>query len=296
MDEQLRSIGGQAKYLIDIVIRHPGWIYQGVFIDICTDSRSDKRTELQRMLTECRAGLIDMVLVRTVSGLGRNTLDTLNIIRELKDLGIEVLFADDSISTMAVEGELLLTLLAAFAQEDNRNRRMNVLWGVQKRLKDGTSVLYKRKCYGYDTGKEGEMTINEEAARVVRFLYKSYLAGNSICYIQKQLEEKGIPSPLGSARRALRSIDSLLSNEKYYGAVCVGKSYLPDIPGAKPVKNNGERELYWWHDHHEAIISKEEFVAVQEEKKRRSSYEHDENGERRRKSNRYISINTDVEF
>lgn len=149
MDEQLRSIGGQPKYLIDMVIRHSGWIYQGVFIDICTGSRADKRTELQRMLTECRVGLIDMVLVRTVSRLGRNTLDTLNIIRELKDLGIEVLFADDRISTMAVEGELLLTLLAAFAQEDNRNRRMNVLWGVQKCLKDGTSVLYKRKCYGY---------------------------------------------------------------------------------------------------------------------------------------------------
>ena len=105
-----------------------------------------------------------------------------------------------------------------------------------------------------------------------------------------------MPFPLDSARWALRSIDGLLSNEKYYGAVCVGKSYLPDIPGAKPIKNNGERELYWWHDHHEAIISKEEFVAVQEEKKRRSSYEHDENGERRRKSNRYISTNRDVEF
>ena len=113
IEEQLYSVGSQAKYLVDMTVHHPGWCFQGIYIDICSGSRADNRTGLQNMLADARLHLIDIVLVRTVSRLGRDTLDMLKIARELKGLGIEIIFADDHLSTMSTNGEFLLTIMSA---------------------------------------------------------------------------------------------------------------------------------------------------------------------------------------
>ena len=140
------------------------------------------------------------------------------------------------------------------------------------------------------------MVIYEPEARIVRWIYKSYLSGNSRSLIQKQLLKAGVPSPSGKAKWCNHSIMNVLTNEKYYGAVCVYKSFLHDLYDGTQPDNLGDHELVWWFDHHEPIVSKEDFMAVLAEKKRRCNYEIDEDGNRRRKKTRYQSTNAVVEF
>ena len=289
IDVQIRSVGAQAKYLIDIAVRHKGWSYEGVYIDICSGAKAENRTELQRMLDHGRLHLIDIILVRTVSRLGRNTLDTLQIAREMMDNGIEIIFVDENISTATTDGELMLTLMACFAQTDNQSRRMNIKWGMQKKVNDGTSVLFKKKCYGFSVDDKGELVINEPEARVVRWIFQSYLSGNSLLAMQRQLLEAGVQSPSGKKKWGFKSIDGILRNEKYYGAVCINKTYMSDAVVPKRIINDGDRELIWWVDHHEPIVSKQMFADAMEERERRSNYEVDENGVRKRRSKRFTS-------
>ena len=294
IEEQIRSVGAQASYLVNMVVRHTGWSFQGLYIDICSGSSAENRPELQRMISQARQKLIDVVLVRTVSRLGRNTLDTLTIARELKQISVEMIFVDDNISTMDPDGEFLLSLMASFAQADNESRSLNMKWGIQKQVHDGSSVLFKKKCYGYKNDDEGNMVISEQEAQVVRWIYKSYLSGNSKTTIQRQLEEAGIPSPTGREKWCLKSIMDILENEKYYGAVCVYKSFISDSLSHRRVKNDGRHEFIWYFDHHEPIISKQEFMEVMEEKKKRSNFETDENGNRVRRNTRFCSANVTI--
>lgn len=295
-EEQIRSIGSQAKYLIDMTVHHPGWVFQGIYIDICSGSRAGNRTELQHMLTDARLQEIDIVLVRTVSRLGRDTVDMLQIMRELKSLGVEIIFADDHLSTMGADGELILTIITAIAEADNQSRKQNIQWGIQKRVKNGTSAFFKTKCYGYKINEEGEMVINEPEARIVRWIYKSFLSGNSRSLIQKQLLEAGIPSPSGNEKWCNQSLMNVLTNEKYYGAVCVYKSHLNDRNNNTLPDNQQTHEPVWWFDHHAPIISKKDYLAVQQEINQRCNYYIDENGKRQRKKTRYHSVNVAVEI
>ena len=295
-EEQIRSIGSQASYLVNMVIRHGGWSFHGIYIDICSGASAKNRPELQHMLAQARMHEIDIVLVRTVSRLGRNTLDALTIARELKENSVEMIFLDDNVSTMDPNGEFLLSLMASYAQADNESRRLNIKWGMQKRIHDGSSVLFKKKCYGYKNDADGHIIIYEPEARVVRWIYRSYLSGNSKTTIQKQLAQAGIPSPTGNAKWCLKSIMDILENEKYYGAVCVYKSYVQDGFSHKKIRNNGEHELVWCFDHHDPIVSKQDFMAVTEEKKRRTNVETDESGSRVRRKKRFSSANIEVPF
>ena len=166
---------------------------------------------------------------------------------------------------------------------------MNIKWGMQKKVHDGSSVLFKKKCYGFSVDDNGELVINEREARVVRWIFQSYLNGNSLLAIQRQLEEAGVQSPSSKKKWGFKSIDGILRNEKYYGAVCIYKTYMSDAVIPKRIINDGDRELVWWLDHHEPIISKQVFVDAMEERERRSNYEVDENGKKKRRSRRFTS-------
>ena len=251
LDEQLRSVGSQAKYLIDKAIHHPGWAFQEILIDICSGEKAENRPELQAMLSQGRGHMIDIILVRTISRLGRNTLDTLTICRDMKEHEVEIIFVDENLSTMSSDGEFLLTVLAAFAQADNESRRMNIKWGMQKKVKDGTSPLFRKKCYGYINDENGQMIVYEPEARIVWWIYKSYLSGNSKFTIKRQLEEAGIISLSGNKTWCHKTIMNILSNEKYYGAICIYKTYMSDCIVPERIKNTGEHEFVWWFDHHE---------------------------------------------
>ena len=138
---------------------------------------------------------------------------------------------------------------------------------LRKGFQDGNSKMARRKCYGYEVGPNGELTVNLKEAKVVRWIFEQYIAGDSLGKIAAGLEQQGIPSPTGRAKWNREAIDKLLSNEKYTGRVLLQKTIST---GAVQIENNGLMERYLYSGTHEAIISDEIFMAVQQKKLNRS--------------------------
>ena len=204
-------------------------------------------------------------------------------------LDVTVIFDQEHLDTSKEDSEVILTTLAAFAEEENKNRRDNQNWAIKKRLKDGTSEIYSRACFGYTKSDIGELTIDRKQAEIVQNIFTMYLSGMSILGIVKELERQGIKSPTGKDKWCKRTIDTILSNEKYIGNALVFKTYSIYTPKHKRVQNNDHsHEQFLLNDGHLPIISKEVFDAVQEEKARRSNIVTDESG-KHRKDTRYSS-------
>lgn len=240
------------------------------------------------MIKDCERKKLDIVLTKSISRFGRNTVEILDILQKLTNFGTEVIFDEESISTASGENTFIISLIEAIAQEESENRSQNVYWGIKKKVIDGTSKIYTRKCYGYANNDNGELVIQSQEAGVVQLIFDMYLQGKSIVGIKKELEKQHIPSPSRKEQWYNRTIDSILSNEKYVGDVIVFKTYTTGFPNQKRVKNSGEKNKYLSAKSHPAIISRENFDAVQEEKLRRSNVIRDENGVRR-KNTKYSS-------
>ncbi len=225
--------------------------------------------------------------VKSISRFGRNTVEILDILQKLTNFGTEVIFDEENISTTSGENTFIISLIEAIAQEESENRSQNVYWGIKKKVIDGTSKIYTRKCYGYANDDNGELIIQSQEAGVVQLIFDMYLQGKSIVGIKKELEKQHIPSPSGKEQWYNRTIDSILSNEKYVGDVIVFKTYTTGFPNRKRITNSGEKSKYLSAKSHPAIISRENF-AVQKEKSRRSNVIRDENGVRR-KNTKYSS-------
>ena len=178
--------------------------------------------------------------------------------------------------------ELILTIISAVAQEENEARSQNTHWGIKQKAADGTSKLYRRKCYGYKETKDGILEIVPEQAETVRLIFEFYLQGYSFDMIRKVLFEKGIPSPSGRGNWSKKTISEILENEKYCGHVILMKTIRANGPDFKRVKNRGQQERYRLLNHHPAIISDEVFERVQEAKKRRSNMMETETGYQRK--------------
>lgn len=198
------------------------------------------------------------------------------------------MFDEENISTANGENTFIISLIEAIAQEGSENRSQNIYWGIKKKVIDGTSKIYTRKCYGYTNDDNGELVIQPQEAEIVQLIFDMYLKDKSIIGIKKELEQRRIPSPFGKEQWYNRTIDSILSNEKYIGDVIIFKTYTTGFPNRKRVKNSGEKNKYLSAKSHPAIISRENFDAVQEEKLRRSNVIRDENGIKR-KNTKYSS-------
>lgn len=234
------------------------------------------------MLEDCRGGHIDVIVTKSISRFGRNTSETLKCLRELMSMNVAVMFEEEGIE--AERGnELILTIISAIAQEENEARSQNTRWGIKMGAADGTSKLYRRKCYGYVENAEGILEIVPDQAETVVLIFDLFLQGYSLDMIRKALHERGIPSPAGRDDWSKRTISAILENEKYCGHVILLKTMRADGPDFTRVKNRGEREKYQLMNHHPAIISDEAFERVQKEKARRSNIEETETGYQRRK-------------
>jgi DNA invertase Pin-like site-specific DNA recombinase len=195
-------------------------------IDIYLDFHSgldDNRPELQRLINDCKNGVIDTILTKSVSRFGRNTAETISLLRELSAIGVRVIFENEEIDTSKYESEFLITLIEAFAQEESYNRSENILWGIEKGMNDGTSQLYNRKCFGYRKNKNGTLEICPEEAEIVRLIFELYLQGGSILSIIKELENREILTPSGKKKWCNQAIVKILTNEKYIGNVLLKK-------------------------------------------------------------------------
>ncbi len=286
--EQLKSLSNQVSGLTKKVYDNMRWRLSDVYIDFQSGLEINLRPEFQRMINDCESGLLDIIITKNIGRFGRNTVEALEIIRKLTSCGVKIVFDDDSINIGDGTSELMISLLEAIAQEENENRSQNVYWGIKKRVIDGTSALYNRKCYGYCHDKEGELAVVDEEAETVQFIYKYYLQGASIVGIKKELENRKILSPTGKLTWYNRTIDKMLSNEKYTGDVIVFKTLTTGYPNRKRINNNGETEKYVMIQKHPEIISKEIFEAVQNEKARRCNIIQDDNG-KHRTSTKYSS-------
>jgi DNA invertase Pin-like site-specific DNA recombinase len=260
-DAMLRSLSAQVGYYSGYIQSRNDWQYAGVFADEAATGTTDERSGFQRMLDECRAGNIDMIITKSVSRFARNTVITLETVRELRQLGISVYFERENINTLSGDGELLLSLLASFSQEESRNVSENVKWYYKKKFENGELAGF-RFMYGYDI-KRGEVEINEEQAAVVRRIFSMYLDGMGTTAISDTLRNENIRGIRGG-EFVPHSISALLRNEKYTGNALFQKKYVTDHLTKKLVLNKGERPQYYAENTHPAIINKADFDAVQE--------------------------------
>ena len=289
-EEQLTSLANQVSYFTQAVTNYPGWWLTDIYIDIKSAETSSSRAEFLRLLKDCRNGKLDLVITKSISRFGRDTVDLLNAIRELRELGVGVLFDEETISTTDPDSEFIATIIEAYTQAENESRSENTKRGLVMRAKNGSSGLYKRRCFGYYTDKNGDLQINEDEAKIVRSIFELYLGGESLNGIIKKLESDNVKTATGKDRWSKNTLDKLLSNEKYCGDVVIFKSYssiqLSPVKTKRRKENNGETDRYMCVSNHPAIITKEMFEATRTEKARRSNIEITESGTKR-KSTRY---------
>ena len=227
------------------------------------------------MIEECKAGLTDIVVIKSISRLGRDTVEVLDAINTLRESQVRIIFKQEELDTLTVGSSLMISTIEACTQAENETRSDNIKWGIKQRASNGSLGFYRRKCYGYDKDENGDLIINKEQAEVVKLIFDLYLDGKSILGIVKELKERSIKSPTGKENWPKRSIEEMLSNEKYIGVSVV------NVGGE-------EGQIYKLNNSHPAIISKEMFDAVQEEKHKRSNVIVDENGTHR-SSKKYSS-------
>lgn len=232
-------------------------MYIGTFHSICLRIIKEN-LEYTRIKKNFRT-----ILVKSISRFARNTVDALNYIRELKELGISIYFENENIDTLTPGGEVLITILAAMAEQESRTMSTNIKWTYQKKFKNGEVILNTGLMLGYTkAGRKDEegreiYEINEAEATIVRRIYREYLAGTTITRICRGLEEDGIPTKLGKKRWQYSVVNSILTNEKYTGDAVLGKTFKPDVLSKYRQKNNGQAPMYYAEGTHPAIIDKD---------------------------------------
>ena len=270
-DEQEMSFEAQRTYYTDKIMRNPEWSLAGIFADEgISGTQSKNRKEFMHMIRLCRQKKIDMVLTKSVSRFARNTVDCLNYIRELKSLGIPVIFEKEGLNTMHMTSEIYISMHGIFAQSESESLSGNVRLGLQMAAKRGKVNFNYKSFLGYRRGENNEPEIDPEEAETVRTIYRRFLAGDSINIICKLLESKGIPSPMGKNTWSQRTVQSILTNEKYKGDALLQKTYVIDCISHKSKKND-DRPQYYVENSHPAIVSRETFDRAQEEMARRNS-------------------------
>ena len=273
--EQLKSLAAQVSALTRLTAANPKWLLVDVYIDIASSKTGSSRKEFTRMLQDCKSRDIEIILTKSISRFGRDTVEILGALNQLRILGVRVIFEQEVLDTADTENDLMISIIESIAQAENESRSDNIKWGIKQRAAQGTSKLYNRKCYGYNNDEDGKLAINEKEAKNVRLIYNFYLKGKSILGIVRELERLEIKSPTGKATWPKRTIDVMLSNEKYMGNV--------------RLLDNGKHDSYYRAENNNpAIISKETFQAVQLEKQHRSNVIKGEDTSQR-KSKKYSS-------
>jgi DNA invertase Pin-like site-specific DNA recombinase len=260
-EAMLHSLSAQVSYYNDLIEKNPEWDFAGVFVDEAITGTKDARPGFQRMLDECRAGNIDIIITKAISRFARNTVTVIESVRELKALGVDVFFEEQDIHSLSAEGELMLTILASFAQEESLSCSENVKWRVRKDFREGK--VNGMTMLGYHL-VDSVLTIIPEEAALVQQIFADYMSGMGIVAITKKLRKQGV-------KISASGIHGMLRNEKYMGDMLLQKSFVADHISKRKVKNTGQLPKFYVTDSHEPIIPKEQFAAVQAEIARRSA-------------------------
>lgn len=271
-EEQLTSYEAQQNYYTDKIMTNREWTMAGIFADEgITGTSARKRPEFLKMIRLCKQKKIDIVLTKSISRFARNTVDCLNYIRALRELGIAVIFEKENINTLEADSEILITMLGAFAQAESESISANVRWGKRQAMREGKTIIQYNRLYAYEKGEDGKPKIIQEQADVVRSIYDQYLSGASLRMIKDRLEAEQIPNVTGGSQWTITAIRSILTNEKYCGDVLLQKTYISDCISRKVIRNTGQLPMYLVQNHHEGIVERKTFDAVQAEMARRSA-------------------------
>lgn len=271
-EEQKNSYQAQIEYYTDKINKNPEWQMAGIFADEgITGTQAKKRPEFLKMIRLCRQGKIDVILTKSLSRFARNTVDSLNYIRELRTLGIAVISEKENINTLTAESEMLITIMSCFAQAESESISKNVAWGIRQIFKNGNVPMQYKKLLGYKKGADGNAEIVSDEAEIVKEIYRCYLDGASLNQIADMLNNRGLTTKGSNSPYRKEVIQRILTNEKYTGDALLQKTYITDCITKKSRKNNGELPMYLVKNHHEPIISRTDFNRVQEEMARRSA-------------------------
>ena len=263
-EEQEGSIKFQEQYYARLIDENPSWTNVGIFSERSTGLRLKDRTEFRAMMRLCRQGKIDLILTKSVSRFVRNTLDSIQVLRQLKKWNVDVYFEIGNLWLHEQQTEIALTMLFAIAQAESTSKSRDIKWGIRRGFQKGTSGYADFVCYGYKRGDDGQLAIDEPDAEIVHRIFQMRAEGRSLGAISDWLFEYKIPSPSGRERWSRETISKLLKNEKYTGDVLLQKTFVKDILEGKQVKNLGEMERFLIQGHHPAIVSRELFERVNE--------------------------------
>jgi len=263
-DAQANSFITMITYYTELIESNPEWEFVGIYADeAVTGTKVDKREEFQTMMQECENGNIDLIITKTVTRFGRNTVETLRAIRRLKNLGIGVYFESQNINTLTEKSELLLAVLSSIAQGESEDFSGNNKWAVKKRFADGTFVL-SVPAYGYTKDENREPVIEQKDAEVVQMIFTLYLQGWGCRKIAQKLNADGVPTVRGATHWQESVVRGILTNPMYYGDMLLQKTVTIEQFPFKRKMNAGEADQYLIEENHPAIISKEQAEAVKE--------------------------------
>ena len=289
--KQLQSLAQQASGLTRKVMLNRGWQLEDIYLDVAS-GRDNRREQYHRMLDDAAKGKINLVLVKSSSRLGRDTVEVIQACRDLAGQHCDVYFdnADEYYSTL---GPLRVEITAAVDQAENESRGENISWGIRRQMESGDSKIYDRVCFGFEHDEDGHLVIREDQAVIVRKIFALYLAGNSVLKIKGALEAEGIPAPRGGAIWPKRTIEAILANAKYAGTSYARTYCIADGDSGKGVVATDEKGkqyiLFGAIDNNPPIIPPETFDKVQQMRMERSNIEYDSDGTKKRKSTHYSS-------
>ncbi len=268
-EDQIKSYNSMVKYYTDMIQNNKQWIFAGVYADkAITGTKVDKREDFQRLIQDCLDDKIDMVIAKSLPRFARNTLDTLKYVRMLKERNIAVYFEVEKINTLK-DGEFLMTILSSVAQQEVENTSAYVKKGLKMKMKRGELVGFQG-CLGYDYDVNTKtLSINEEGAETVRYIFNRYVAGAGSTMIARELNEQGMLTVKGN-KWTPSSVMGIVNNEKYKGDILLGKTFTVDPLSKRRLENLGEEDRFYIRNHHEAIISGEMFARAQEIRERRN--------------------------
>ena len=272
MEDQKSSYNSQITHYTNYIKKNPDWEFAGIYADEgITGTQIKNRDKFIQMINDCKKGLIDIVIAKSISRFARNTVDTLNTVRLLRELDIDIFFEKENIHTLKLDSEMFLTLYSAFAQAESESISLNVKMGYRAKMKRG-EPCGSIACYGYIWNKEKkELKVDKEKAKVIRKIFNYYLDGLGSTRIAQKLMSENIPAPNGGKNWHPCSIKTIIRNVKYVGDIC-GQRFFVDNPIThKLVKNRGQKAMYYVHNQHEAIIPRDIFDKAQEIYNKRSN-------------------------
>ena len=273
-ENQQNSYATQISYYTDYITSNPDWQLAGIYADEgISGTMTKNRTQFNKMIRAAKNKKIDIILCKSISRFARNTVDCLDYVRELRSLGVTVIFEKENINTSSMSSEFAISLYASFAQAESESISKNITWGIERSFREG-NVRYKfDQMLGYRLDENKQPCIVEDEAEIVRLIFSDYAMGYGATKIARKLTEMGARRRNGSTQWTRNHVYQVLKNEKYAGDAILQKTYTANCLTHDRRKNNGQKPKYFIQDCHEAIVDRSTYdtVRLELEKRKRNS-------------------------